>query len=139
MEAAQARKRPIGVWVIAVYFAITVPFLIFSIYLALADKVPLSPEEAAYVAAQTPLDHFFTALIGTCNMVGAVNLFRLRKAALPFFGAALVINIALTVWHIVAKGFIAVMGSFVPVALGLAVLLAITAYTAYLSKKQILR
>jgi len=80
-----------------------------------------------------------TALIGFCNVLAVINLFRLRKAALTFFVASLALNLALTVWHIASKGFLAAVGGLLPVVIGMTLLLAIILYTAHLSKKQVLQ
>lgn len=139
MEKLQTRKRPIGVWIITVYFAISIPFVMFGLYSVLSNQIPLDAAQAGYVGSMAPLDFTATAIIGMCNILGAVSLFRLRKAALTFFAASLAINIALTIWHIIAKGFVAVVGGALPIVLGFAPLLAIIAYTAHLARKRLLQ
>ena len=139
MEKLQPRKRPVGVWIITVYFAISIPFVIFSLYAVLSNQIPLDAAQAGYIASMAPLDFTATAIIAICNLLGAVSLFRLRKAALTFFTASLAINIALTIWHIIAKGFVAVVGGALPIVLGFALLLAIIAYTAHLARKRVLQ
>jgi len=54
MESAATRKRPIGVWIITVYFAITIPFVMFGIYAVLSNSVPIDPAQAAYFASLPP-------------------------------------------------------------------------------------
>lgn len=139
MTDTQARKRPIGVWIITVYFAITVPFILYSLYLVLSGRAPMNDAQAVYVSNIDPLDITATVMIGVSNVIGAVSLFKLRKAALTFFGVSLAINIALTIWHVATRGFVEVVGGAMPIVMGLVLLLSIIGYTAYLSKKQILR
>jgi len=139
MDSTQPRKRPIGVWIITVYFAVTVPFILYGLYLMVSNQVPMNDAQAVYVSNINPLDITATVMIGLSNIIGAVSLFYLRKAALTFFGVSLAINIALTIWHIISKGFVEVIGGALPIFIGFALLLSIIGYTAYLSKKQILR
>ena len=139
MNSTQPRKRPIGVWIITLYFAVTIPFVLYGLYLMLSDQVPMNDAQAVYVSNIDPLDITATVMIGISNVIGAISLFNLRKAALTFFGVSLAINIALTFWHLATKGFVEVVGGAAPIVLGFVLLLSIIAYTAYLAKKRILR
>ena len=139
MDSTQPRKRPIGVWIITVYFAVTIPFVLYGLYLMLSDQVPMNDAQAVYVFNIDPLDITATVMIGISNVIGAISLFTLRKAALIFFSVSLAINIALTFWHVATKGFAEVVGGAAPIVLGFVLLLSIIAYTAYLAKKRILR
>ena len=139
MNSTQPRKRPIGVWIITLYFAVTIPFVLYGLYLMLSDQVPMNDAQAVYVSNIDPLDITATVMIGISTVIGAISLFNLRKAALTFFGVSLAINIALTFWHLATKGFVEVVGGAAPIVLGFVLLLSIIAYTAYLSKKRILR
>ena len=113
--------------------------LIFSLYLVLFNKVPLDSEQTAYFARLTAFDHIITALIGISNTLGAISLFRLHKRALTFFASSLAMNVALTFWHIVNKGFIAATAGILPIIMGWGLLAAIIGYTAYLAKKRTLQ
>jgi hypothetical protein len=139
MNSTQPRKRPIGVWIITLYFAVTIPFVLYGLYLMLSDQVPMNDAQAVYVSNIDPLDITATVMIGISNVIVAISRFNLRKAALTFFGVSLAINIALTFWHLATKGFVEVVGGAAPIVLGFVLLLSIIAYTAYLSKKRILR
>lgn len=139
MDSTQPRKRPIGVWIIKVYFAISIPLVLYGLYLMLSDQAPMSDGQAVYVSNIDPLDITATVMIGISNVIGAISLFYLRKAALTFFSVSLAINIALTVWHIISRGFVEVIGGIWPIVLGLALILSIIGYTAHLSRKQILQ
>jgi magnesium-transporting ATPase (P-type) len=130
-------ERPLWVWIITIFYAISILFAAFSLYLVLSGKMPGSPIQHAYFAGLTPLDNIVTALIGVCNVGGAISLFLLRKMALPFFITAFGLNVALTIWQISYRNLLAVSG-VVPLGLGLLVSLAIILYAANLSKRRIL-
>jgi len=130
------RKRPIWIWVITVYLALSSAFTAFSFFAVFSGKVPVAPARQAYFTALTPLDYAVTAVIFTCMVCGAASLFLLRKIALKFFLASLACNAGLTLWQ-------SLSGRMVPagmpgMALGLLLVLAMVLYTAYLAKKQII-
>ena len=126
MYSTRPRKRPIGVWIVTVYFAVTIPFVLYGLYLMLSDQAPLNDAQAVYVSNIDPLDITATVMIGISNVIGAISLFYLRKAALTF-------------WHVATKGFVEVVGGAAPIVLGFVLLLSIVTYTAYLAQKRILR
>jgi hypothetical protein len=130
------RKRPVWVWVIAVYLALSASFTAFSYYAVFSGKIPVAPAQQAYFAALTPLDHAMTAVIFICVVCGGVSLFLLRKIAVQFFIAALVCNASLTLWQ--ALGGRPVPAGLIGIIVGLLLVLSITLYAANLAKKHIL-
>lgn len=131
-------KRPIWIWVITLYFAISIPLTLYSFYSALTGAVALAPAQAAYFSAMTKLDYFITAVTFLCMACGAISLFLMKRIALNFFILSLICNIGLALWQLVDGRLSGLVGSgamgLVGIIAGFLLILTITLYTAQLAK-----
>ncbi len=137
----EKRKRPVWVWVISILFFLSAASTLFSYYLIASGKIPLSPTEKAYLESLTSVDITISILIGLINLIGAVNLFLLRKQAFYFFLSAFILNVAVTVWQILNKGFVEAMqaSGLIGMLIGWGILVVVCVYTKKLEKSGILK
>jgi hypothetical protein len=64
-----------------------------------------------YVETLTPMDYLLTVVVRVLTTVAAILLFRLRRAAFPWFIAALLCSLAAVGYRIAAKGWAATTGN----------------------------
>lgn len=75
-------KRPALVWIIAIFALFAVLFQIAVTLMEMSGRLPI-PNDAlrAYLHSQTPLDHLLLLIALILFALGALYLFRLKKAA----------------------------------------------------------
>ena len=137
MVTASNRKRPIGVWVIFIFYTVATAFTAFSYYLVYGGKVALSDAQAAYFAGLTVWDHLISAMQAILSLSGAVVLFAMKRPAPYLFTANAVLGVAVTMWQIVSKGWIEAIGTsgVVGAIMGWGILIAVCLYAWHLLKK----
>ena len=136
-----AVKRPALVWVISIFYFISAGWVILSFALVYSGSIPLNEAQREYFQSQTIFDHGSTLLIGVSNLVGAVLLLALKRPAFHLFASAFGIGLAVTLYHIVAKNWLGVIGGpgLVGAVIGWAISLSIIFYTRRLIGRDILR
>lgn len=134
-------NRPALVWVISIFYFVSIGWGLFSIALVYSGFVPLTGVQKAYFEAQTVFDCGSTALVTAANLIGAVLLFLLRKQALHFFVAAFSVGLILTFYQAVAKNWLGAIGAhgLVGSVIGSGINIAIILYTWRLVSKGVLR
>jgi len=134
------KKRPGWVWAISIFYFISAVFTLFSFYLIFSGKISIEPAQKAYFDSLTPLDHGITIILGFFNLTGAVTLFLLRRQALYFFTGSFAVNILMTVWHSLSKGWVAAIGGpgLVGVIIAWGLLIAVCLYSRRLIKAGVL-
>ena len=114
-------KRPLFVWIIAIYYTVTLVAGALSICLILSHAIPISMELRRAEFTKIPaFDYGASTLVALMIAVSTFNLFLMRKIALPLFIAAFILNLALLIWDeasnsVAIKGgypILAVTGSF---------------------------
>ena len=137
----KAQKRPAGVWVICIYYFLTGGFTLLSMALAYRGAANLTPQEKIYLASMTTFDYVLTIISAGLTLSAAMALFMLRRAAFPLFCAALAMSMAFTIWHMLVRHWISVVGSagLMGAAFGWMVMLVVCIYTARLRAQGILR
>lgn len=138
---AGSRKRPVWVLIISIFYLLSASWTLFSFYLILTGSITLQPAQKEYFENLTVLDYSFTILTGLANLIGAVTLFLLRRHAFYFFTGTLILNVLMTVWHAVSKGWIQAIGGpgLVGALIGMGILVAICIYSWRLTKAGVLR
>ena len=120
MKAVSPRqRRPLLVWVVFVWTVLSSGYALVSFWLVYVRAVPIAPDAAVYLARLSPLHHAGTVLMLLLNLAGAAALLLLRKIALPLFGLALALNVALTLGNALTPGFFDALGG--AGAIGLAI------------------
>jgi hypothetical protein len=129
-------KRPLFVWIIAIYYTVTLVAGALSICLILSHAIPISMATRAEFTKIPVFDYGASTLVALMIAVSTYNLFLMRKVALPLYVAAFILNLALLIWDkasnsIAIKGgypILAVTGSF-----------AVALYAAHLTQKRLLK
>jgi hypothetical protein len=139
-NAAPSAKRPGWVWAISIFMFISAAWTLLSFYLIGSGTVPLTPEQKAYFDSLSTLDYGAAILGGLLNLSGATALFLMRKAAVPLFGSAFVLNLLSTIWNIAAKNWTEAIGAsgLIGAAVGMTILGAIVLYARSLAKRGVL-
>lgn len=140
MESKEKTVRPTLVWLVAILLFFGAAYTLLSSWLVYSGSVPVSAEARAYLDSLSFFDHAATVFTATMNLLGAVALFLLRKAALYLFCAGLLANTSLFVWHMVNRDLgVALGGAGVSGALvGWSVLALVCLYAWRLTKSEVL-
>ena len=144
------RKRPILVWIISIFYFITLPLSLISlalIPLELSGAIPITDAQRQYFESLTIVDHSLTGLTILLNLTGAILLFLLRLQALYCFGSVFILNVLNWTYQIIFKNWLAVVGTGVAgmigatigIVFGLAINIAILIYVWYLYATKVLR
>lgn len=138
--AELSRKRPGWVWAISILFFFSAVWTLLSFYLIHTGAIPLNPRQRAYFDDLGLLSYSITILLGAANLVGAICLFLLRKAALYLFGIALIVNTMFITWQMLSTNWTQAIESsgLSGAIIGWALLLAVCLYTWRLTRKGIL-
>lgn len=139
MQIISERKRPVWVWVIAIWFVVGAVVSLAS-YLAIrSGAIPIKASHQAYLDSLNFIDHAATILLTCMNVLGAIFLFLLRKEAVTLLLGALVLNVLLTTWHVFMKGLAsAVSGGFVAIFFGLSLPCMVCYYAWHLKSTKVL-
>lgn len=135
------QKRPILVWLIAVFYGLGALWTLLSFALFFSGRINVPPAEAAYFASLTPIDLTLTVLLAISGLVGAIMLFRLKRSALVFFLIALVLNISYSIWTFLMNPAFRTVAqqSVIGLITGLTVVSLITFYVYRLKKRGLLQ
>jgi hypothetical protein len=140
VNAPQA-NRPIWVWIISIFFMLSAGYTVLSYALIYSGSVPITPAQRAYFSSQTAIDNLATIGIASLNILGAIWLFRLRRAAPYFFLSAFVLSLLLFTYQIAAKNWLgAISGTgLVGVIIGQLLIIGVLVYSFRLRKLGVLK
>jgi hypothetical protein len=135
------KKRPVWVWIISIYYFISVAFGVLFLGLIFSGGSAFSPFLAHSLRKFTTIDYTVMVLKYTLMLGSALTLFLMRKQALLFFLASLVLSIAALILPTVANA--TMRSNPVPIlvlcAIGFLLQAAICLYCWSLIKKGILQ
>jgi hypothetical protein len=121
-------KRPLGVWLILAFYVLGMGFICFEV-LSFASYFP-----------QLEVLALNAIFAGALNLIGAVLLFRLRKAAVLFFAVSFVYSTAASIPGVLRSNWKAIdPANLGERAIGILVALAILFYAMRLRQRGILR
>ena len=134
------RGKPIGVWIVSAFYVLSAGNTLLSFALLFGGVIKITAAEEAYFTSLTGVDWFFSLAIGVISMSAAVCLFLLRRVAVALFSVALVLNLALSAFHVMRTNWIEVLGGagLVGVLGGWLVLVAVIVYARRLAKRGLL-
>ena len=89
-------RRPTLVWIISLFYFFGTAALPFCYAIIYTGWFPFSDAQKAQLATQTAFDHSMTVLIVVLNLIGAIQLFRLKKTAFPFFLSTFLLGLVVT-------------------------------------------
>ena len=139
--AEPSSRRPLLVWLISIYFFVSSSWTMFSLFLTFTGNVPLSEAQKIYLRSLNGADYLLLILGALLGLSAGVALFFLRKAAYYLFGATLAFNMAFTIWHLIGRHWLSVLGvgGVAAAAVGWLILFAICLYTAKLTAQGTLK
>ena len=134
-------KRPAWVWVITIFYVLSVGFTLVSFLLVLSGALPMTPAQRAYFAGLGPLDYAMSLGLGLLTLTATVLLFVLRKAAVPLFAASLFLNLGFTLAHALTTIWAQALGGsgLVGALTGWGILAAVALYSRHLRQAGVLR
>ncbi len=126
-ETLAAAKRPKLVWVVFLFYIVSVGYTALSFVLIFAGVVPMAPAQATYFKNLSLFDWAITALLGLFNVAAAIAIFQLRKVAVYLFTASLALMLLQTLMHVLTTNFLAALSGAGTVGLliGYAILIAV--------------
>jgi hypothetical protein len=98
-----ARRRPLLVWVITVFYGIGALGSMYSTILALSGSFPGTGPAARFMAQLNLFDHVLTLLGAAFTVWAVVSLFRLKARAWPLFVALFAIAPLVMAYYLAAK------------------------------------
>ncbi|MFQ5929900.1 MAG: hypothetical protein ACE5MK_09385 [Acidobacteriota bacterium] len=140
-EIRRKPKRPIGVWIVSIFYFFTASFATVGWLLVLSDTVPLPSPEKEYYESLSPADYAVTFGLAFITFSAAISLFFLRKVAVTLFSVSLVVGLTHTAWHFSTKGLGSVMdrSSLVGMITQWSILACVCIYSRRLQRKGLLR
>lgn len=135
-------KRPLGVWLICIYYAWSSVNSLIGVGYAFLSQDPNAQWGRDYYLSLSVWQATFIACGALLAISAAVSLFLMRRIAAPLFTGVLAFGIASAIWQassgwVASKGVEAIGGSGVWMALsfGLALMVAIVSYVWWLRAK----
>jgi len=134
-------SRPALIWVITIFYLISIVFTALSFVLVYSGRIPVNPGTQQYLASLTVFDHVMTGIIVGRNLIATILLFMLRKQAFHLFAAAFTITILSTVYQSVAKGWTQALGGsgVISALIGYGISFSIIMYSFRLRQRGILK
>lgn len=131
--------RPIGVWVISIWYFISVIWTAFSFFLIKSGVVPVPPASQKYFDNLNAFDYISTFGLLIVNLLTVIYLFKLKKVAIKIFTVGVIFNCVVLAYNYIFKNYGAVMGQGnFGVVLGIMAMIAVIFYMKHLEKKGIL-
>jgi hypothetical protein len=140
--------RPMWVWIISLYYFVFTPIGLIGILampmlktFILSQHAALRSGQVAYFDSLNYSDYALMGIALLVNLVAAILLFLLRKAALYVFAASFGLSVLMMIYNIACKHWLegAGGGGIVGALFGWGVTVAIIIYVWQISKKGVLR
>ena len=133
-------RRPIGVWIVCVYFAVSIAATVISLVQLLEGEMSITPAQQAYFEKLGPTDYIGGATTLLLSSWAAVELFRLRKRAVAILSTVLILNLGASLYHLIATNWSEALGmtGLAGVAAGLSLLSLILIYAWTLQRRGVL-
>ena len=133
-------KRPLGVWLICVFYVLSIASTLISLAAVLTGTAELTPAQQRYFASLGPVDYLGNVLILAISGWAIFELFELRKAAVRALIIVLIMNLGLTAFHLLATNWVEAVGSsgIYRVVVSWAVLAVVLVYAWMLQREGVL-
>ena len=92
-------------WVIALFYLMSIASTLVSLAAVLTGIVAVTPEQQRYFDSLGPVDYLGNVLILLISAWAVVEFFLMRKAAVRAFVIALIMNVGLTAFHLLATNW----------------------------------
>lgn len=135
-----SKKRPVGVWIVCLYFAVSIAVTVISLAQLLEGEMSITPAQQAYFENLGPTDYIGGATTLLLSSWAAVELFRLRKRAVSILSTVLILNLGASLYHLFATNWSDALGmtGLAGVAAGLSLLSIILVYGWTLQRRGVL-
>lgn len=139
-ENEPARKRPILVWVIFLFYLVSSVQVIVGLFFVTAGGVEMTPEGQAYLAKFGVMDRVIGYLNAGVTLVGVTFLMGLRKQAVNVLALAFALNLFSTagVWYKTDPAAVIAPAGMLAQATGIALFGAVVYYAWRLEKRGVL-
>jgi hypothetical protein len=137
-------KRPVLVWIICLFYFICTPFSLLSlvfIHMLASGSLPMPEAQRHFFESQNAFDYGLTLLNFAIILTWAILLFLLKRQSLYVFLGALGFGIAMLIYNILAKDWLAAAGTVGLITLAVSWIfnLALLYYNWHLYRKGVLR
>ncbi len=135
-----ARRRPLLVWVIFLFYLISSVQVIVGMFFVAAGGVDMTPEQQAYLARFTVVDRIIGYVNAGLTLVGVTLLLGLRKVAVNVLALAFACNLFSTavVWWKTDPASVVAPAGLAAQAFGIALFGAVVYYAWRLQKRGLL-
>jgi len=139
-ENEPARKRPILVWVIFLFYLVSSVQVIVGLFFVTAGGVEMTPEGQAYLAMFSVMDRVIGYVNAAVTLVGVTLLMGLRKQAVNVLALAFALNLFATavVWYKTDPAAVIAPAGLLAQGLGIAIFGAVVYYAWRLGKRGVL-
>jgi hypothetical protein len=93
------------VWLIAIFYLLSMASTLLSLAAVLTGIVEITPAQQRYFDSLGPVDYMGNLLILLISTWAVIEFFLMRKAAVRAFVIALLLNMALTAFHLMATNW----------------------------------
>ena len=135
------RKRPKLVWVISMFYFISLGWVLFSFASMYFGFLPVNEARAAYFKSMTIIDILFTVIIYLLDFAGAIYLFLLKRGAFRLLLSSFALTLLRIVYLILFRNLLAAITYMliIEVIIGWIITIAIILYIRKLVKTEMLR
>ena len=136
----QGQGRPVAVWLLCAFYALTGGFGLVSLLLLLSGALGVPAGEESYLQRTGPFDLSLSFLVNLLMIAFAIAFFRLRAGAVRLIAALVIATLVADSFAIFARGFLetARLATFVLLAISLLLMLVTLWYSVRLKQKGIL-
>ena len=143
-QALPPARRPVMVWVISLFFFICTPLSLLSLLLLplmSSGVIPVQEHQRHFFASLNAFDYVLSLANIILSLTWAIQLFRLKRSALPIFLGLFVFGVLVLLYNILLKDWLNAVGTVGLIGAGFAWLFnfALLWYTWRLSRKGVLR
>ena len=137
-------KRPLGVWIITIYYLLSVIWILLSLVAFFNGVILTSTEtetQRAYLESFNSLHWIMIILLAILTISAVILLFLLRKKSILLFGVLLVADIGITIFEMLRTNWLEISGGIsglIGKIISWIILFVIILYARNLAKKQIL-
>ena len=138
--AHEARRRPVWVWVISLYYALSGFSTVVTLPLTFSAPLGVDDTQRAYFESLGPLDFVATVVGSLLAMAFAWSFFRLRARAVPLLIVLEAYTAAFTARAALTSGWIEVVGTLgiATMTVGFLLWLAVLFYALALRRRGVL-
>ncbi len=94
LTVQQPRRRPLGVWLISVFYLLSSCWVLLSFALISSGAIKFNPVEEAYFASLKNVDWSITLSGSVIVLAGVISLFLLRRLAVVLSSVYFLLNLA---------------------------------------------